>query len=193
MVKKKYTSSRAKNNTSKSASKPRGNRPARMKWYVWILLGLLLVVVGNMIYKYVSTKRDVALLDQAEAKMRQIEFPDGQKGVIERYCSERSVKFGSAGKPTCGVSTSIEISGSQSISNKNTDQIIESINAAGSSVEAYRDDESRAYYNLPEFSEGLYCYLGDVLPLSSQNDPSSQNITIYCQKEFQSKVYPIRN
>lgn len=193
MVKKKSTDPKAKKGTGKSTVKPKSLHMPKMKWYVWLLFALLIVILCNMAYKNVITRRDVALLDKAENKMRQLDFPGGKEGEIERYCSEKSVKFGSAGKPTCGVSASIEISGSQSISNNNTEQIIASINAVSSSVEVYREDEGRTYYNLLEFSDGLYCYLGDVLPLSSQNDPSSQNITIYCQKEFQSKVYPIRN
>lgn len=193
MVKMKSTSPKVKKGAGNSTVKSRSLSMTRMKWYVWALFSLLLVILCNLAYKNVVTRRDVALLDRAEEKMRQLDFPGDKEGEIERYCSEKSVKFGSAGKPTCGVSTSIEISGSQSISNQNTDQIIAAITAVGGSVEVYREDESRTYYNLPEFSDGLHCYLGDVLPLSSQNDPSSQNITIYCQKEFQTKVYPIRN
>ncbi len=195
MVKKKSVATKKVTGKKAAGSKFRAGAKSapKTRWYIWVLLGLLLVIIGNQVYKYVATRQDVALLDRAEEKMRQLDFPGGKKGVIERYCSERSVKFGSPGKPTCGVSISLAISDSKTISNGNTDYLFASVKDTGATIKAYRKNVNRAYYNLQYFSDGLYCYIGDVLPLSSKNDPPNQSIAIYCQKEFQTKLYPIRD
>lgn len=184
MVKKKYTGPKAKKSTGKSTVKPKSLHMPKMKWYVWPLLGLLVVVVGNMTYKYLATKQDVALLDKAENKLRQLDLPGGQEGIVERYCSEKSVKFGSAGKPTCGIGVTISFSDPTNIAeldleldNRQVDLKVDNENA------------SYKYYSLSDFQSGLNCNLS----IDNNEVDTTKSAYIYCQKEFQTKVYPIRN
>ncbi|MCB9822860.1 hypothetical protein H6800_01130 [Candidatus Nomurabacteria bacterium] len=193
MVKKKTVSSGTKKSTVKSVTKSKSSHAPKIRWYVWVLIGLILVILCNLAYKNVATRRDVALLDKAEAKMRQLDFPGGKEGEIERYCSEKSVKFGSPGKPSCGVSITSTPPASNTIGNSNTESTIRSISMSGADVEQYRNDKDRAYYNITGYVDGLKCYMGDVLVKDYTSNVTIQDLTLYCQKEFQTKVYPIRN
>lgn len=185
----KANSTKTKNSNDKDTKK----RPLGFRWYIWVIIALLLFAVASQAYKFVVTKNDIALLDKAEEKMRQLNFPGGEKTEIERYCSERSVKFGSPGKPTCGVSIKASYDKSQTISNHNTKEIQKSLKDFGVRSSVRDENTDRVYYNLTGFNGSLVCYMGDVLSKDYIKNDNYQHIAIYCQKEFQSKVYPIRN
>jgi hypothetical protein len=193
MVKKKASGSKVKKNTNKAVNKFNGSKNPKLKWCVWALFGLIIVILSIMAYKNVVTRRDVALLDSAEQKMRKLEFPGGKEGEIERYCSEKSVKFGSAGKPTCGVSLKVVYSPEPTISNINTDLFRSELTKIGADYSVSQSDNDRVYYDIIGFAEGLECYMGDVKLSRSGSGTFEQHLALYCQKEFQSKVYPIRN
>ncbi len=194
MVKKKSAKPKVKKVAVKLVPKTKSIRVPKMKWYVWALLGLLLVVVGNMTYKYIATKQDVALLDKAEMKMREIEFPGVQKGVIERYCSERSVKFGNPGKPTCGVGLRFEMKYKDDTDYEaQTTQFIGKLQKQSIILLERRVQETSHYYSVGGLANQLDCSLSNVVAADYNNKSQDHVFYLYCQKDFQTKVYPIRD
>lgn len=198
MVKKKFSSKKAAQSKSKNAKTKQPKWFSRVLKTPHLLFKVILILaisifVSRIGYMAIQDRYSVKLLDQAEAKMRQLELPGGQKGVIERYCSERSVKFGSPGKPTCGVELKMKFAESQTISNNFTQNVIKSLISLGIHNSVRRLEQDRVYYDLSGFDESLVCYMGDVLSIDYRNNSNEQHIAIYCQKEFQSKIYPIRD
>lgn len=158
-----------------------------------ILILAISIFVGRIGYMAIQDRFSVKLLDQAEEKMRQLDFPGGKKGVIERYCSERSVKFGSPGKPTCGVSLKLIYEETNTISNKNTTAFIHNLSDAGAKYSIDDEEDDRLYYKVQDFEQGLDCYMGDVKLTNNISSQPEQHIALYCQKQFQSKLYPVRD
>lgn len=66
-------------------------------------LAIALKIVLDKVQRDNATKQDIALLDQAEATMRSLDFPKADTTTYERSCSVRSVKFSEAGLPNCDI------------------------------------------------------------------------------------------
>ena len=184
MVKNKASGPKSKNNSNKSVITTNTSKTAKLKWYVWVIFGLIIVILNIMAYKNVVTRRDVALLDSAEQKMRQLDLPGGKEGEIERYCSERSVKFGSAGKPTCGVTIKVAFSNPVNIT-----ELHQELNKRQVGMQVDNENVSFKYYSLSNLQTDLDCNLS----LDNNDANTTNSAYIYCQKEFQTKVYPIRD
>lgn len=74
-----------------------------LEWYVKLLIVIIIGVIGFQIFKVSVNKHNIALLDEAEAKMRALEVPESLETRYERSCALKSVKFQSSGRPLCGV------------------------------------------------------------------------------------------
>lgn len=186
----------------KSVKKPKKNQQKQTFWVSIKSLSLLkkLIIlavalyVGFIAYNVGVDRYNVSLLNKAEEKMRQLDFPGGEKGVIERYCSERSVKFGSPGKPACGVGYRLELDykDSQEIEDQTAVFLDALENQSITSLER-RTDGINHYYSIGGVSESLDCSLSNVI-ISDDKDKSLNHVLyLYCQKDFQSKLYPIRD
>lgn len=176
-----------------SKSKAGAKSVRKTRWYIWVLIGLLFVIIGNQVYKYVATRQDVALLDSAEEKMRQLDFPGGEKGEIERYCSERSVKFGSPGKPTCGVGIDYVYVDPGDMRSDNKNDFIKKLKDDSVDIQDRYSERGDSYYNVYGFRDNLGCFLSDVVLTDYKTKAPEQHLYLYCQKKFQTKLYPIRD
>lgn len=198
MVKKNAVKKKPQRSVSKSVKSSPSTDLKRgsgsVKWYVWVILALLLFAAISQAYKFVVTKNDVALLDKAEEKMRQLDFPGGKEGVIERYCSERSVKFGSPGKPACGVGHRLEVDYRDNLELEDqTTGYLDVLNNQKVTLLERRTDGTNHYYSVGGLSESLDCSLSNVITTDSTDKSLSHVFYLYCQKDFQSKLYPIRD
>lgn len=168
------------------------DRLKRIPWYGWIIIAVVLVFSALQIYKYAATKHDIALLDKAEAKMRQIEFPAGGTKTFSRSCSIKSVKYGSPGRPVCGTTVTVVYPKSTTISNRNTESFKVAAKNEGFKLSAYRNESDKVYYNMQDLDDDLDCYAGDVLSTNYAVNSEEQNIFITCQKKFWKQLYPVQ-
>lgn len=177
----------------KSVKKSKKNQQKQTFWVSIKSLSLLkkLIIlavalyVGFIAYNVGVDRYNVSLLNKAEAKMSQLDFPGGKKGEIERYCSEKSVKFGSPGKPTCGVGMSLRY-----VDTMNYAQIFSSLYKTGSNVKYDNKNTSYSFYTVENFQDNLNCNLSLK---TTARVLETDTLYLYCQKKFQSKLYPIRD
>jgi len=158
-----------------------------------VVIAIILLIAAFQAYKYLVDQYNIRLLDRAEAKMRQIDFPGDVEPVIERYCSERSVKFGSPGRPNCGVRISVMYGESNTVNNDNTTQVLDSLKNSGVTVKSTQSGDESYYRYLDNLNNSLTCYMSDYIKTEYRPAATKQGITIHCQKEFFSKQYPIRD
>lgn len=160
----------------------------RVKWYMWVLIALTVYFGGLYTFKYFATQHDIKLLDEAEAKMRQLDFGDATSVEYSRSCSVRSVKYGDPGRPTCGIDVTAVFK-ETNINNKNTELFKESLlNVSSTEAKTYREDATEVYADVDGYIDGLECYYGDLNSRKPGDD--RQNIFLRCQKKFWKQVYP---
>lgn len=188
MVKKSKSSNKSKQKSSLT-------KQARQRRMIFrVIFGVLLLVGLFYAYRAYVIHRDVALLDQAEVKMRTIKPPPGGAVTYTRSCSVRSVKYGSPGNPNCGVALTVEYTGDVSQSTheeiyKSLEQTIESL---GSHLEKDGVTGGYAYYSVVGFNDELSCSLSiNNMPVSGSGYVNMDNsFHLYCQKKFMKQVYP---
>ena len=186
----------------KSVKKPKKNQQKQSFWVSIKSLSLLkkLIIlavalyVGFIAYNVGVDRYNVSLLNKAEAKMSQLDFPGGEKGEIERYCSERSVKFGSPGKPACGVGHRLEVDYRDNLELEDqTTGYLDVLNNQKVTLLERRTDGINHYYSVGGLSESLDCSLSNVITTDSTDKSLSHVFYLYCQKDFQSRLYPVRD
>ncbi|MFO0971765.1 MAG: hypothetical protein U0520_05475 [Candidatus Saccharimonadales bacterium] len=152
-----------------------------------------------------QTKKDIALLDDAEAKMRALPLPKAEHREYVRSCSVRSVKFTDPGPPNCGVEvTSIHPVVDQNTARQLLDEYANGIDKKFSSTGIERDEKNswEAYYIEDiGMTNGLGCYLlssiregrllqGGGLRFLFNDDEDYLRVNISCYKRFKKQVYP---
>lgn len=159
-----------------------------------ILILAISIFVGRIGYMAIQDRFSVKLLDQAEEKIRQLDFPGGKKGVIERYCSERSVKFGSPGKPTCGVGSRVYYENTSAVTGKSYAQgFLDQIQQEGLVPILLRSDRQQQSYTISGLESKLDCTLTSSQWVNYKTNLPDETLYLYCQKSFQTKLYPVRD
>lgn len=154
----------------------------RVKWYMWVLIALTVYFGGLYTFKYFATQHDIKLLDEAEAKMRQLDFGDATSVEFSRSCSVRSVKYGDPGKPSCRVRVTANYDSTEKVSVLKNEMI-----SKGYNLELFDKNSTSTYYKLPEFDRDLSCTLGEI---TDSELLDGDRAVLYCQKEFWKQVYP---
>lgn len=175
---------KSSNKSSVTTTKPK-IRHLGLKLLFGIPALIILALLGFELFKEIATRRDIKQLDQAEAKMRQLDIANIEGVEFYRNCSERSVKYGSPGRPNCRVGFTIMDSG------RTIDFESMILNTDFDISEAYIDSDRR-YFNIQNFINNLSCQAGDLdinIPNSIEKD---RKIIFYCQKKFWKKAYPVR-
>ena len=179
--------------SNKSKQKPSLTKQARQRRMIFRFVLVVGVLVGLFYtYRAYVIHRDVALLDQAEVKMRTIKLPPGGTTIFTRSCSVRSVKYGSPGNPSCGVSVDIKYSNSATTNNRNTRDFLKSLNSLNIEYLKTRAEADTNYYDITGLQEGLECALSDVLVSDYTSSDQKQHIYMYCHKKFMKQVYPVQ-
>jgi hypothetical protein len=205
----------AKNTSKKSAEKKNSffKKISSLKWYSKLLLLIAVSLLLFLTFKESVNRYNISLLDQAEAKMRQMNVPEADHTVYRRSCSFKSVKFGSAGSPNCRV-TRTDVynlkTGEQGtdaarayINQARSDYPDSSVNYVSDTDFATRlalSIDSSPTVNLRSMQDSLNCYtntrVSDNLPTSSQGYVSAGEgygyliATTSCYKVFFFQTYP---
>lgn len=154
----------------------------RVKWYMWVLIALSVYFGVLYGFKYIATQHDIKLLDEAEAKMRQLDFGDATSVEFSRSCSVRSVKYGDPGRPSCRVRVTANYDSVEKVSILKNEMI-----SKGYNLELFDKNNTSTYYKVPEFDRDLSCTLGEIIESESLG---GNRAALYCQKEFWKQVYP---
>lgn len=182
---------------------------ATWHWYTKVAIVALFAVIGFFIFKFSVNTYNVYLLDNAEVKMRQLDFPKAQKTEYRRSCSFRSVKFGPAGSPRCSVyrvdryvmadskeaahlvsETREYISSAYKISGSNEDK--------DKSLSLLVKDNDSLTLEYEKFSPNLVCYTvfrfnnAKTANLSQElkTDEIYLRMVTSCYKDMQFQIYP---
>lgn len=169
----------------KSTKKSKGGaleQLKRVKWYMWVLIALTFYFGGLYTFKYFATQHDIKLLDEAEAKMRQLDYGEATSVEYSRSCSVRSVKYGDPGRPSCRTLVTAKYTNPENVSSFRS--VLE---RSGYSTKASSDYEDTKFYDIVGFSAKLDCSLGEIYESEALG---GDRISFYCQKKFWKKVYP---
>lgn len=154
----------------------------RVKWYMWVLIALTVYFGGLYTFKHFATQHDIKLLDEAEAKMRQLDFGDATSVEFSRSCSVRSVKYGDPGKPKCEISTVVKYSDPTQIT-----ELRGALEDQGLQLRQESKNTERTYFEAKGISDTLECTYGEIIESESFGGTRA---TLYCYKEFWKQVYP---
>ncbi len=175
-----------------------------LEWYVKLLIVIIIGVIGFQIFKVSVNKHNIALLDEAEGKMRALEVPESLETRYERRCAFKSVKFQSPGKPLCGVYRYDILESSDlnsAISQIQTFLIVNNISSAEYDINEIRnhvDEYGNFSIDRQSYSNGLDCghYFNYTTPSYGQKLYKEGSVTKYmymntgCSKHMQFQIYP---
>jgi len=170
-----------------------------LKWYVKLLIVIIIGVIGFQIFKASVNKHNVALLDEAEAKMRALEVSESLETRYERRCAFKSVKFQSPGKPRCSVRridthNIKEINQAIAVIDMYTNGLTDYI--AGN---RYTEEELKRWikgdflnprYDLENYIPKLECGVVFNIDNTSLETEWKLHTVVSCYKDMQFQIYP---